>query len=167
MQILEVFFDYACPYCMRGHEYLTGLLAGIPDLKIDWRPCEAHPRPEKYGRHSDLLARGMYIARDLSANLAHYHALMYRAALRDHINVEDPRAVASAAGRLVNTNAFYQALCSGAHMEELRENNRLAWSELHFPAVPSYRMGGRLLKSVENIGVAKATLAKFIKGADA
>ncbi len=162
MRTLEVFFDYACPYCMRGHEYLTALLGKVCGLSVEWRPCEAHPRPERYGRHSDLLARGMYIARDLSANLMDYHALMYKATLRERKNIEDPRTVAAVAGRLVNAEAFYRALCSGAHMDKLRENNRLAWAELCFPAVPSYRMGERFLKSVENVGVTKEVLEKFI-----
>ncbi|MDR1669694.1 MAG: DsbA family protein, partial [Oscillospiraceae bacterium] len=46
---LEVFFDYACPYCRRGHEDLTALLPKHPDIEVVWRPCEAHPRPEVYG----------------------------------------------------------------------------------------------------------------------
>jgi len=30
---LEVFFDYACPYCLRGHEDLLELLPQYPQVE--------------------------------------------------------------------------------------------------------------------------------------
>jgi len=39
---LEVFFDYACPYCQQGHESLLELLPQYPQVEIVWYPCEAH-----------------------------------------------------------------------------------------------------------------------------
>ena len=64
MRHLELFFDYACPYCLRAHELLLELLPLHSDIEIDWRPCESHPRPDSYGPHSGLCIRGVYDARE-------------------------------------------------------------------------------------------------------
>lgn len=90
MRHLELFFDYACPYCLRAHELLLELLPLHSDIEIDWRPCESHPRPDSYGPHSDLCIRGMYFARAHGADLLEYHRLMYRAALIERADIEDP-----------------------------------------------------------------------------
>jgi DNA mismatch repair ATPase MutS len=63
---------------------------------------------------------------------------------------------------IADPEAFYETLKSGAYQEKLNANNRLAWQELCFTAVPSYRMGGRLLMAVENVGVNKNRLREFI-----
>ena len=163
MSVLEVFYDYACPYCMRGHEYLTELIPSYPEVKIEWRPCEAHPRPERYGPHSDLCARGMFYAREHGADLAEYHSRMYRAALIERADIEDLENVSRLTEGLFDCGDFYKAMLQGAYINELDENNRLAWDAYDFPAVPSYRMGGSMLKSVPDVGVSKRQLADFIK----
>jgi protein-disulfide isomerase len=159
---LEVFFDYTCPYCVRGHENLVPLLQKYPDTEPIWRPCEAHPRPERYGPHSDLLARGMYYVLERGGDVMKYHEIMYRAP-QDRADIESLRAVAELAGALVNSGDFYAALDKGAYLDKLAENNRVAWGELRFPAVPSYRCDGRLLKSIENVGVNMRELEEFIR----
>jgi rubrerythrin len=79
---MEIFFDYTCPYCLRGHEYLLEL---ISDYRIEpvWCPCEAHPHPESYGPHSDLCIQGMFYALEQEVDMWAYHEIMYRAALKD------------------------------------------------------------------------------------
>ena len=57
---LELFFDYICPYCYRGHRMFLELLPLYPGLQVVWRPCESHPRPENTYRHSDMAIQGMY-----------------------------------------------------------------------------------------------------------
>jgi len=166
MSKLEVFFDYACPYCLRGHEYLMELLPRYPLVEVEWRPCEAHPRPDRYGLHSDLLARGMYFAKEYGANLPDYHRRMYRAALTDRANIEDLRIVSGLMDDTLDSDTFYRALTEGAYKDKLAENNRLAWSDYRFPAVPSYRMGDNLLISVEDIGVTRERLAEFLSAAE-
>jgi predicted DsbA family dithiol-disulfide isomerase len=162
MKKLEVFFDYTCPYCVSGHESLLRLLPKYPGTEPVWRSCEAHPRPERYGAHSDLLARGMYYVLERGGDVMKYHEIMYRAA-RDRADIENPRTVAELAGALADSADFYAALEKGAYLERLAENNRLAWGELRFPAVPSYRCNGKLLKSVENVGVSMRALEDFIR----
>jgi len=160
---LEVFFDYACPYCLRGHEYLLELLPQYPQVEIVWCPCEAHPRPDRYGLHSDLCARGMYFALDLGADILEYHDRMYCAAVKNRADIEDLRIVSELTDSLLDSDAFYAALSGGAYLNRLLENNRFAWETYCFPAVPSYRMNGKLLKSIENIGVSIQRLADFIE----
>jgi len=162
MPKLEVFFDYACPYCLQGHEYLLELLPQYPQIEIVWRPCEAHPRPDRYGPHSDLCARGMYFAAEHDADLMEYHDRMYRAALKSRADIEDLRIVSKLTDGLLDSDAFNAALSGGSYLDRLSENNRLAWETYRFPAVPSYRMNGKLLKSIENVGVSKQQLAAFM-----
>jgi len=166
MPKLEVFFDYACPYCLWGHEYLMELLPRYPLVEVEWRPCEAHPRPDRYGPHSDLLARGMYFAQERGANLMDYHHRMYRASLTDRVNIEDLRIVSGLMDDMLDSDALYKALAEGAYKDKLAENNRLAWSKHRFSAVPSYRMGDKLLISVEDIGVTREQLVKFLSDAE-
>lgn len=160
---LEVFFDYACPYCLRGHEYLLEALREYAAARVEWRPCEAHPRPERHGLHSDLCARGMYIARELGADLAEYHSAMYRAAVVERRNIEDIGELSALVGALVDSDAFGAALRSGAYAAELAENNRLAWQAYGFAAVPSLAADGKQLRSVENVGLTRRMIAEFLE----
>ena len=162
-QELEVYFDYICPYCLRGHEYLLELLPQYPDLIVKWFPCEAHPRPESYGRHSDLCARGMYVALESSANLLEYHNSMYRAALKDGADIENSNVLLRYTEGILDREKFKLALSDGLYEDRLLENNRLAWDKHGFQAVPSYRMGEKILKSKLGVGVSKEQLASFIR----
>jgi predicted DsbA family dithiol-disulfide isomerase len=162
MPALEVFFDYACPYCLRGHEYLTALLPEYPGIEVAWRPCEAHPRPEKYGPHSDLCIQGLYYALEQGADIWEYHARMYAAAVRDRVNIEDPEAVAGRVRGLLDPDAFLRALRSGRYAKAVSDGNDYAYELSGVWAVPSYRMDGRKLDAVEGVGVTKDQLAAFL-----
>ena len=165
MKKLEVFFDYACPYCLRGHEFLLEILPKFPKIEVEWYPCEAHPRPEDHPPHSDLLARGMYIADDMGVDLAEYHLKMYKAALKDHENIEEIGTVARLVeGLTTDSDKFRKTLLDGAYLGKLNENNQLAWEKYDFPAVPSFRMGEKLLKSVPGVGVTREMLEELLRG---
>jgi predicted DsbA family dithiol-disulfide isomerase len=162
MSILEVYFDYACPYCLKVHDDLLELLERYPAIEVEWRACEAHPRPEVYSRYSDLLARGMYIAQNLGADILEYHRLIYNAAIVQRIDIECPDTVADAVASILDRDEFIKALNSGMYADKLAENNRLAWAEYDFPAVPSYRMGGVLLKSVPGVGIGREQIEELL-----
>lgn len=164
MRKLEVFFDYACPHCLRVHDDLIELLAGYPDISVEWCACEAHPRPEVYKRYSDLLARGLFIAAEQNADVCEYHKRIYHAAITEPIDIEDPKIVADTVKDIVDHEQFLTDLQSGKHNDKLLENNRLAWVEYAFPAVPSYRLDGMLLKSVPGVGVTREMLEAFLSG---
>lgn len=158
---LEIFFDYNCPYCQQGHDALKDLLPEFPGLQIQWRPCEAHPRPETHGLHSDLCARGMYQA--VSQEAERYHEIMYRACLRDHVNIEDLEIISGLVKEFTDTAAFRDALQSGAFQAELDDNNREAWVIEEFSAVPSLRMNGKTLAAVPHVGLTKEKIRHFIE----
>lgn len=163
MPTLEVFFDYSCPYCKRGHESLLELLPSYPNITVAWRPCEAHPRPECYGLHSDLCIQAMFFVRDAQADLQVWHHRMYRACLSDRVNVESIGVICQYAEGLVDAKALKAALCSGVYKEELAKANAYAYEQSGVWAVPSYRMDGRSLDAVENVGVTKAQLREFLQ----
>ena len=163
MQI-EVFFDYACPYCYEAHKHLLTLISQYPAISIQWRPCEAHPRPERYGPHSDLCIRGMFFARDNGTDLWAYHDRMYRAALKDRVQIEDAAALSRAVAGLLDAEAFRAALQRGAYAEELAWSNDHAYEHSGVWAVPAYRAGGLRLDAIEGIGVSRAQLEGFLKG---
>lgn len=162
MSKLEVFYDYACPYCLRGHENLIALLPEFPALAIDWHPCESHPRPEQHGLHSDLCIRGMFFARDHGADLWAYHARMYKAALRDHVNIESIDAVVACVADILDGDALRKALTNDEYVDTLNAANDYAYETNGVWAVPSYRMNGRKLDAVEGIGVSREQLRKFL-----
>ncbi len=159
---LEVFFDYACPYCYRGHEYIKELHPHYSGIEIVWRPCESHPRPERYGRHSDLCIRGMFFTLDHGADIWAYHERMYRAAIRDRLDIENIGVLADCVKGLLDAQAFRNALQSGEYIKELNDANSYAYGKSGVWAVPSYRMNGRKLDSIEDVGVSKKQLADFM-----
>lgn len=165
MRTLEVFFDYACPYCLRGHEYLTELLPQYPDIEVVWRPCEAHPRPERYGNHSDLCTQGMFYALEQGVDIWDYHSRMYGAAVKERVNIEDPEVVAGRVYGLLDPAAFLKALLDGTYEKAVSDANDYAYEQSGVWAVPSYRMGGKKLDSVENVGATKQQLASFLQSA--
>ena len=162
MHQLEVFFDYVCPFCYRGHEYLKELLPAYPQVEIIWRPCEAHPRPERYGAHSDLCIRGMFFAQEQGADLWAYHERMFEAIFRGDIDIENLEALSACVQGVLRPQDFIRALRGGAYEGALAQANDYAYEECGVWAVPSYRMSGRKLDSIENIGVSRAELKAFL-----
>ena len=165
MRKMEVFFDYACPFCLKGHKYLEELLPQYPDVEVVWRPCEAHPRPERYGLHSDLCIQGLFYALEQSVDIWAYHGRMYNAAVRERVNIEDPEVVAGHAHGLLDIDGFLNAIMSGKYARAAAEANDYAYGQSGVWVVPAYRMDGRKLDSIENVGVTKAQLAAFLSGA--
>lgn len=168
MQKLEMFFDYACPYCLEGYGMLSELAAEdeLVSLEhVEWLPCEAHPRPEKWDRYSDLCAMGMYIAQDMGVDINTFHTAMYKAALTDRasVNIEDIDSLAQAVSHILDKDAFAQALQKATHAERVYANNQACWNELGFLAVPSFRIGNATLSAVWHEGITKQSLLKFIK----
>jgi predicted DsbA family dithiol-disulfide isomerase len=162
MNKLEVFFDYACPFCLRGHEYLAELHPFYPQIEIVWCPCEAHPRPERYSLHSDLCIQGLFFALDHGVDILAYHDRMFNAALKDHIDIEDINILADSVKGLLDIDDFRKSLKNGEYAKVQQDANHYAYEESGVWAVPSYRMNGRKLDSGENIGVTKEQLAIFM-----
>jgi len=163
MRKLEVFFDYACPFCLKGHEYLMELLPEHNDIEVVWHSCEAHPRPEVYGRYSDLCVQGMFYAMEQGADLRDFHDHMYQAALKDGIDIEDPAALAEYFKDLFEPEAFRAALLSGKYEKAVLDANDYAYEQSGVWFVPAYRVEGRKLDAAGGVGVTKSQLVDFLK----
>lgn len=162
-QELHVFFDYICPYCLKAHEYLTELMPDYPEIDIVWHPCESHPRPERYGPHSDLCIQGYFYAVDKGIDILKYHERMYQAAQRKHIDIEDIDTLSEYVSDLVDAEDFKRALRMGTYGSRLAESNKLAFETSGVWAVPAYRMGTLKLDAVENVGVSKEQIQHLLK----
>ncbi len=142
---------------------LSSLLAEHPETEVLWRPCEAHPRPESYGPHSDLCIGSLYFAMEQGIDLSLFHARMYAAVFTDGVDIENPRALADYFSELLDADALYVALQKGEVAEKVREGNAYAYEQSGVWAVPSYRMNGKKLDSVEGVGITKAKLKAFLR----
>ena len=159
---LEVYLDYICPFCYRAYQSLRAIIPEYRDMVIDWRPCETHPRPDNYGKHSDLCIQGFFLCRDSGGDTTAYNDLMYKAVFVDHINIEDTDELADYASALIDPLKFREAIVSGKYKAELQANNNRAWAELRLEAVPSFRLGEKKLCAVLGVGVAEDKLKKFL-----
>lgn len=159
---LEAIFDYACPYCYRAHPYLKELKEEYPDMQILFCPCEAHPRPDRYGIHSNLCIMGMFYCMDHDIDVWQYHDLIYKAIFVDKINVEDINTLSGYVKEIADEQDFMQALMEETYKRRLLQNNLYAWEQLDLPAVPSFRMDSRILYAVEDVGVSKEKLWDFL-----
>lgn len=161
---LEVFFDYACPYCYRGHKNLTGLMEKYPAREIIWRPCEAHPRPEEHGVHSDLAICGMYFVMEHGGDLLKYHRLAFEATFEENKNISDINVLSAVAEKCsVDRKEFTDALKDGRYQERVARGNKYAWNEKAFEAVPSYARGSKTIGSGSGVMVTAEELEKFMK----
>lgn len=160
---LDVYFDYACPYCYRGHKNLLELLEHHPEVEVSWKPCEAHPRPEPSAVHSDKAIEGMYFIEENGGNLLQYHIAVYTALFEGKKDISDIavlKACAAEAG--VDGNAFCAALEEGRYAQKVLDGNRDAWGDKGFDAVPSYVSGGRSIGSRDGVMVTKEELERFL-----
>ncbi|MCL2004491.1 MAG: DsbA family protein [Oscillospiraceae bacterium] len=164
MRKLEVFIDHTCPYCLRGYETLKELMPQHPDIEVVWRPCEAHPRPEEYGIHSDLCIQGMFFALEQGADAWAYHDRMFSAAQKEKVNIEDPEALAGRVQGLLDADAFLKALRSGVYEKAVTDANDYAYEQSGVWFIPAFRMDGRKLDAAGGAGVTKAQLSAFLGG---
>ncbi|MDR2650680.1 MAG: DsbA family protein [Clostridiales bacterium] len=161
MPKLEVFFDYACPYCKLGHEYLVNIIKDFPGTEIDWKPCEAHPRPEP-GPHSDIVIQGMFYALEHGVDIWKFHERMYDACLKDKINKEDVDTIAEYARDLLDAEDFKRVVGGKKYEKIQRDGNDYAYEKQGVWAVPSYRMSGKKLDAVEGVGISERQLRAFL-----
>lgn len=162
MRELEVFFDYSCPYCYRGYYILKELLKEFDDIKVIRRPVEAHPRPERYGKHSDLAIAAFKYATDNNADMDLFHEKMYEAFHKDNVNVEDADDLSRYMEGIVDVHGLKKSLMTGENIPFVNDSNDYAYNKSGVWVVPAYRMGGRSLDVKEDVGVNKAELKKFL-----
>jgi predicted DsbA family dithiol-disulfide isomerase len=169
MKKLQIFYDYECPYCKRGYEYFLEYTKSQPDFEIEWRPVEAHPRPEAHPPHTDLACQSYYIARELGADMTAFHAVMFKAVAVERQNVEKPEVLANILKGIVDGEKFLAILKSGKYAKQIDENNDLAYEKSGVWFVPAFRMfqdeslTGKL-DAQGGIGVNPKELQEFLQG---
>jgi len=164
MKQLEVYFDYLCPYCYKGHANLKDLLKEFSDISVIWRPCEAHPRPEVCKVYTDVANMGMFFVRDQGGDVLRYIEAVYEAGLGKGKRIDDPNVLAPIAEECgVDPVAFCAALKDGRYQKEALDANRLAWEEKGWEAVPSYSSGTKKIGSKGGVLVPKEELRSFLK----
>ena len=162
MAKLQVFYDYLCPYCKTGHEYLQKEIAAYPDIEIEWRPVESHPEPEDYHPHTHLACQSYYAARELGADMDAFHTAMYRAVVDEGRNVEKAEVIAEVLKGIVDTDRLRGILESGRYAKQVDENNELAFEKSGVWFVPAFRMNGNALDAKGGVGVTAKELRDFL-----
>lgn len=160
---IEMFFDYACPFCNRAFKSLMELLPDYPNTEMVWRLCEAHPRPDDdYGKHSDLCIQGMFFAQESGVDMTAYHKRVFALYHRDKIDVEDAGLLARSLGDLLDADGLAQALKSGRYAQALRDANDYAYKASSVWVIPDLRMNSHRLVAEAGVGVAKEWLKDFL-----
>jgi predicted DsbA family dithiol-disulfide isomerase len=164
MAKMQVFYDYECPYCKKGHEDLMEQIGGHPEIEIEWRPVEAHPLPEDSFPHTYLACQSYYIAEELGADINAFHAAMYKAIIDERRNVEKPEVLCEIVKGLVDAAKFRAIMDSGKYAKQVDENNDLAYEKSGVWYVPAFRMNGKKLDAKGGAGVTPEELRNFLNG---
>jgi predicted DsbA family dithiol-disulfide isomerase len=165
MSKLQIFYDYECPFCMRGYEDLTALIGGHPEIELEWRPIESHPRPENHPPHTDLCVQAFYAAQELNADLPRFHAAMFQAAAKERRNVEQLDVLAGIVKDVLDPAKFRAIIESGKYAGKVSENNDLAYEREGVWFVPAFRINGKKLDAKGGVGVTKEELKAFLESA--
>lgn len=161
---VEVFFDYVCPYCYRGHKNLLDLMGKYPEIDITWRPCESHPRPEPSPVHSDMAIQGMYYVEEHHGDILNYHHLVYEAHFEKGMDLSSALVLSSLASQCgVESGDFEKSLAGNCYQKQVEEGNRYTWETNRLDAVPSYRSGEHFIGSRNGILVSAKELDGFLQ----
>lgn len=163
MKQVEVYFDYMCPYCYKGHLNLLQLLPQHPDVQIVWMPCEAHPRPEVRDHYTDVAIMGMFYLRDNAGDVERYNNLVYDAHFNQHVLIDAPDVLTQIAVQCgADADAFRTAIIDGRYADQVMQANIRAWGDMGWEAVPSYTCNGQKIGSHGGVLVAMEKLDEFL-----
>ena len=163
MAVMQFFYDYECPYCKTGYEYLLAQIKNHPEIEIEWRPVEAHPLPENHPPNTYLACQSFYVAQELGADMPAFHAAMYKAISIERQNVEDTDVLCNILKGIVDTKKFLNILKSGKYAAQIDENNDLAYEKSGVWFVPAFRMNGKKLDAKGGIGITPEELKNFLQ----
>ena len=166
MPAFQFFFDYECPFCKRGYEDLMGLLPYFPGTEIEYRPIEAHPRPETYGIHTDLCIQAYYIAVELGADMDVFSRALFKAVVVEGRNVEKAEVLADVVKSIVDKDKLLDLIKSGKYVSKVDENNSLAYDKNGVWYVPAFRVPGSntpRLDAKGGVGVSREEIRGFLE----
>lgn len=170
MPAVQVFFDYTCPFCRRAHGYYRELLPDFPEIRLEWRPVEAHPRTEEpwYNPHVDLAVQGALFVKDRGGDEPAYHERIIDAHFKERRAVDDIEVLAECAGELgLPAGEFRAALTQGTYAARQLEANAYAYEKNKVWALPTLICGDKRLDAVEGIGVSKEQVRTFFEACGA
>jgi len=162
MAKMQFFFDYECPYCKTGYEYLMEQIGDYPNIEVEWIPIEAHPRPENSHPHTDLACQSFYAAKELGADMNAFHAAIYQAVSIEKQNAEKPEVLCKILKGIVDSEKLRLILDSGKYAKQVDKNNELAYEKNDVWYVPAFRMNGKKLDAKGGVGVSPRELRLFL-----
>jgi predicted DsbA family dithiol-disulfide isomerase len=167
---MQVFFDYECPFCKKGYEYLVSLIGDHPEIDIEWRPIESHPLPEDHPPHTYLAVQAYYAAKELDADMPAFFAALFQAAAIERQDVEKIDVLCNVVKNIVDPAGLRAILESGKYKAQLDENNDLAYEKSGVWFVPAFRMfmddgSIKKLDAEGGVGVSREGLRDFLSGA--
>jgi len=163
MRKMQFFYDYLCPYCKLGYEYLQKEIGNHNDIEIEWLPVESHPEPEDYHPHTHLASQSFYAARELGADIHKFHVAMYQAVASERQNVEKAEVVCDILKDIVDPAKLRSILDSGKYAKQVDENNSLAFEKSGVWFLPAFRMGDKKLDAQGGVGISPQELKDFLK----
>ena len=164
MMKFQFFYDYECPFCQKAFETLIDLLPSYPGIEVEWRPIEAHPRPENCRPHTNLCIRAFYIAGELGSDIIAFHKAMFRAVNGERRNVEEGGVIAEILKGIVDGGKFLEILKSNKYAAKVNENNDLAYEKNGIWYVPAFRVPGTkiALDARGGMGVSQKEIKDFL-----
>jgi predicted DsbA family dithiol-disulfide isomerase len=162
MPTMQFFYDYECPYSKRAYGYLVELLKQHPEIAVECRPVEAHPRPENHPPHTDLCVQAYYIAEELGADIHAFHSKMFESVSTERRNVEIPEILGEIVEGIVDKGEFLAILKSGKYEKMVAENDDLAYEQSGVWATPAFRLNDKKLDAAEGIGVTEEQMKEFL-----
>lgn len=160
---LKVYFDFLCPYCYQGICNLIELLPEYPNLKVNWMPCEAHPRPEKASQYSDLAAEAFLYIKGHRGDVLPYIRFLFEAYYEKGLRIDEKDLLALAAKDTgIDEKALKASLIRRDYKQDVMAINEEVWNIHMLEAVPSYHCRNQKLLSKENQMISKSDLKAFL-----
>lgn len=136
---VKVFYDYTCPYCYKGLRELNDILPDYKNVKLEWSPCEAHPRPEPARVHSDLAAQVGFFISENGFNMKLYNDLVYEAHFEKKQRIDNIELLADFAAEAgAKREDIIEMLKENRNAKKVEVSNIEVWRTLEIPAVPAY-----------------------------
>ncbi len=160
MKTVDVYFDYACPFCHTGLADLHAVMPEFPEILVAYKACEAWPDPKS---QAALAFQGMHGILAQGGNIMPYHAGVFDAFFvhKRRITAEVLTQCAQDCG--IDLATFARALEAGTYAAQQIAANDYAYDILHIDAVPTLFCGDRRYDAVLGQGISREGLRAFFR----
>lgn len=134
--MIEMFFDYTCPYCYKDMKAIWQR-----GLQLSYIPIEAHPLPEPAKVHSFLAGCGYYVCLEKEGQVDTYNQVVMSAHFEQGKRIDEPAFILEA---LAQAGVQANEADLNRYGSQMLANNRLGWMDLALESVPSYRIDGQI-----------------------